>query len=273
AAVIFLLVFSYCVIQPARADNFTLKAIRADNLADRLSYARKAVEVSPAGRYQIRDFFTEQFSMDIQRNIKDIMDNEAAKQGVKNILDFLTEQLEKSVEQSSHDYSATLRLAQTYNIYAYFDISKIALSEEYSQTAVALSPANPQSYWVLAQAQFYSGKYDQALASAQKAIDLEPKWFPSWAIAVQIAQRSGNQERAGQLARQALDLSLAAIDTNPDSLNHYQYAAQFASDLGLKDQVEDIARKAVLHNPEWQSEFAGYLLSTQASTGTSPAGD
>jgi len=259
--VVFLLVFSYSVVQPARTDNFTLRAIQAQDLSQRLQYAQKALETSSSGRYQIRDFFTEQFSMDIQRNLKDIMDNRGAEQGARELLDFLVSQLEKSIQESPFDYSATLRLAQTYNIYAYFDSSKITLAEGYAQEAVALSPANPQSYWVLAQAQLYSGKLEEALVSAKKAVELEPKWFGSWAIALQVAQRSGNEEEFKQMSQQALDLALSAISNNPDNLSYYQYAVQFASGLGYEQQAKEIAQEAVLHNPvEWQDEFSDQII-------------
>ena len=270
-AVVFLLVFSYSVIQPTRTDNFTLRAVQAQDLSQRLEYAQKALKVSSSGRYQIRDFFTEQFSMDIQRNLKDITGNQGAEQRARDLLDFLTGQLEKSIQESPVDYSATLRLAQTYNIYAYFDASKIALAEGYGQEAVALSPANPQSYWVLAQAQLYLGKFEEALVSAKKAVALEPKWFGSWAIAIQVAQRSGNEEEFKQMSQQALDLALAAINNNPDNLSYYQYAVQFASGLGYEQQAKEIAQKAVLHNPdEWQNEFSDISNPATTSNQTAP---
>ncbi|PIU15339.1 hypothetical protein COT20_01840 [bacterium (Candidatus Gribaldobacteria) CG08_land_8_20_14_0_20_39_15] len=258
-AIVFLISFSYYVIQPARTGTLILKAIQSPNLPQRLQYAQEALDVSPLGRYQVRDFFTEQFSMDIQRNLKDITENEEVKKWVKNIFDFLVAQLEKSKQESPLDYSATLRLAQTYNLYTYFDFSKADLAEKYSQEAVALSPNNPQSYWSLAQAQFYSGKNSEALAAAEKAVELEPKWFFSWRLAVQVARGSGDEEKVQQLSQQALDLALSSIAQNPDNLSYYQYAADFATNLGKTEQAQEIAQRAISHNFDWQSEFTNYL--------------
>lgn len=268
---VFLISFSYFVIQPARTGNLVLKAIQAQDLPQRLQYAQETLDISPLGRYQIRDFFTEQFSMDIQRNLKDIAENEEAKKWVENIFDFLVMQLEKSKQESPLDYSATLRLAQTYNLYTYFDFSKAALAEKYSQEAVVLSPDNPQSYWSLAQAQFYLGKYTEAFAAAEKAVILEPRWFFSWRVAIQVAQRSGEQEKAQQLSQQALDLALLSIEKNPDNLSYYQYAAEFAAGLGRAEQAKEIAQRAVSHNADWQSEFTNYLPpATEISATSSP---
>ena len=265
--IIFLISFSYFVIQPAKADRYTLKAIQAQSFSERLKFAQGALTASAAGKYQIRDFFAEQFMLDIQRHFQDIMANDEAKQIAKNQLDFLVQESEKTIEESPLDYSAVLKFAQIYNLYTMFDFSKAALAESYAREALVLSPDNPQGYWALAQSEIYSGKFDEAITAAKKAVDLEPRWFGSWDIAIQVARRSGNQEKLKEWAQQALDLALSAIEKNPDNLSYYQSAAGFASDLGQTEKAKEIAQRALRHNPsEWQNEFEDILGKASTTT-------
>ena len=260
AAVAFLVCFIWFVIQPAKADSYTLKAISAPDIDSRINWAQKTLDASPAGKYQIRDFFGERFLLDIQQSYDKIRGQATAEQAVKRLLDFITQTLQKPIEESPLDYSATLRLAQAYNVYAVFDFSKLDLATQYSEKLLQLSPNNQQSYWTLSQARLYQGKPDEALALAKQAIALEPQWFQSWEIAIQVAQRADKNEEVQQMATQALALALSAIDKNPDYLNYYRSAVSFSQTLGLNDQAKKIAQRARDHNPvEWSEEFKDIL--------------
>ena len=81
----------------------------------------------------------------------------------------------------------------------------------------------------------------------------------SWRLAVQVARGSGDEEKVQQLSQQALDLALSSIAQNPDNLSYYQYAADFATNLGKTEQAQEIAQRAISHNFDWQSEFTNYL--------------
>ncbi|MEK9153121.1 MAG: hypothetical protein AAB723_00805, partial [Patescibacteria group bacterium] len=141
-----------------------------------------------------------------------------------------------------------------------FDFSKLDLATQYSEKLLQLSPNNQQSYWTLSQARLYQGKPDEALALAKQAIALEPQWFQSWEIAIQVAQRADKNEEVQQMATQALALALSAIDKNPDYLNYYRSAVSFSQTLGLNDQAKKIAQRARDHNPvEWSEEFKDIL--------------
>jgi len=89
---------------------------------------------------------------------------------------------------------------------------------------------------------------------------LEPQWFQSWEIAIQIAQQAGKNEEVQQMAGDALALVLPDIDKNPDYLNYYQAAVSFYQTLGLNEKAKEIAQRAVDHNPvEWAEEFKDIL--------------
>ena len=264
-AVVFLVCFVFFVIQPAKADHYALRAVAAKDMGSRLEYAQKALDASSAGKYQIRDFFGEQFLLDIQRNYNAIAKDPDAIKATEQTLDFLARILEQSVRESPIDYSATLRLAQVFNIYVVFDYSKLNLAVKYSEKLMELSPNNQQSYWTLSQTRLYQGQIEDGLALAEKAIALEPRWFQSWEIAIQVAGKAGQAEKVQDFSRQALDLALSAIERNPDFLNYYKSAVYFAQRLGLERQAKDIALRAVEHNPaEWQNEFQDVLASTSS---------
>lgn len=259
-AIAFLVCFVWFVIQPSKADYYTLKAISAGDIDGRISFAQKALDASPAGKYQIRDFFGERFLLDIQNNYDKIRGQADSEQAVKRLLDFTTQILQKTTEESPLDYSAALRLAQAYNMYTVFDYSKLDLAVQYGEKLLQLSPNNQQSYWVLSQARLYQGKTDEALVLAKQAIALEPKWFQSWEIAIQIAKQAGKNDEVQQMASDGLALALSAIDRNPDYLNYYQAAVSFSQALGLNEQAKQIAQRAVDHNPvEWAEEFKDIL--------------
>lgn len=265
-AVVFFVCFLQFVIQPGRADGLVISAVRAQTIPERLAMAQKTLEASPAGKYQIRDFFAEQFFMDIQRNYSDISQNETAKKFALQELDFLVGILEKTRKESPLDYSAALKLSQVYNLYTLFDYSKLALAQGAGQAAMALSPNNQQSYWNLAQTYLYMGKYDEAFDLTEKAIALEPKWFASWEIAIQAAQKAAKPEKVQELARQALTLVEQEIPKAPDRLTYYQSAVFFAQTLGDNEKAVQLAQMAVAQDLSWQENFKDILGQATSTT-------
>ncbi|MFH2031310.1 MAG: hypothetical protein ABIJ40_11955, partial [Bacteroidota bacterium] len=53
------------------------------------------------------------------------------------------------------------------------------------------------------------GDFESALNLAIKAIDLEPRHLPSYEIAIQFAQISGNLEKAKEIAKRAVSVNPA----------------------------------------------------------------
>ena len=267
ASIVFFVCFFQFVIQPARADHLVIETVRAQTIPDRLAMARKTLQTSASGKYQIRDFFAEQFLLDIQRNFSEIMKDETAKKFAVEELDFLVGILEQTRRESPLDYSAVLKLAQTYNLYVSFDYSKVSLAEEAGQAAMALSPNNQQSYWTLAQTYLYMGKYDETFDLTKKAIDLEPKWFASWEIAIQAAQKTGKPERVQELARAALALVEEEISKAPERLTYYQSAVYFAEQLGATEKAKQLARMAIAQDPTWVENFQDILGEATSTSG------
>lgn len=194
--------FFQFTIQPLRTDALVIKALQAPNSQQRIALYRKTLETSPLGKYQIREFFAQNSQSLIQKNLKKI-----PKADIKKELDFLISQLHKTEEESPLEYRSILRLAHLYNLYALIDPSKLGEAERYGKKCIEMSPTNQQGYWALAQTKLYQRDFATALALAQKAIDLEPKWLQSHKIAVQIAKVSGNQQKAEELAKKAIEIN------------------------------------------------------------------
>jgi len=197
---IFLLTFSKFVIQPYRTDTFTISA-----LADpqhRLEFYEKALETSPMGKYQIREFFAQNSENIIRRNIQEIPEEH-----IRLELDFAIAQLEKTNKESPTEYRSVLKLAHLYNLYVLIDPEKLGMAELYGSESIRLSPENQQGYWALAQTRIYQGRPEEALSLSIKAVELEPKLLQSHKVAIQVSKISENTELTEELIREAIKIN------------------------------------------------------------------
>ncbi|MBU3942667.1 hypothetical protein KKA24_01640, partial [Patescibacteria group bacterium] len=199
---IFLFTFSRFIIQPFKTDTFVIKALT--NPQQRVEFYKKTLEASPMGKYQIREFFGQNSESIIKANFNDI-----PREQIKEELDFVIAELEKTNKESPLEFRSVLKLTHLYNIYVLIDPQKIVLAEKYGERAIELSPDNQQGYWALAQTKIYQGDSERALSLAQKAIDLEPRWLQSHKIAIQISQMFEKLDLTKELAEKA-------IEVNPD---------------------------------------------------------
>lgn len=199
--IIFLITFFEFVVQPLKTDIFVIDAITTQDPNVRLEYYKKTFEASSLGKYQIRDFFAQHSQGFVKENLEKVPREILIKE-----LDFVSEQLIKTRKESPLDYRATLKLAQIYNVYALLDISKLALAEKYANEAMALSPTNQQSYWVLAQVKLYQKDNDMAIELVKAAIDLDVDWLASHKIAIQVLQRADKYDEAKELAKRAVSI-------------------------------------------------------------------
>jgi len=195
------------VIQPIRTDAGVIDAIRSPSPTERVSLYKKTLDTSPVGKYQIREMFADTAINFIRQG------SEAATKvslgDLKLELDFVKEELEKSIKESPLDFRAELKLGQVYNVYSQIDPSKIPQAETILEKALELSPTNQQAYWELAQTRLYQGKFDEALSLAEKAVELEPRIINSHLIVVQVAKIMGNGELAKKKAEEAIKINPA----------------------------------------------------------------
>ena len=219
---IFIFTFFNFIIQPNQTDIYTVKAL-ADSEGRRLmpeqrvEFYKKALESSQMGKYQIREFFGQTSENIIRANTSNL-----SLQQVKLELDFVISELEKTNKESPLEYRSVLKLAKLYSLYALAEPEKLELANFYGEECLRLSPANQQGYWTLAQTKIYQGDLATALSLAQQAIDLEPRWFQSHDIAIQISKMSEQTEITEQLIQNAITI-------NPE------WASQFIESANIEE--------------------------------------
>lgn len=196
---VFLVSFLEFVIWPIKSNTLVIDSVQATNSQERIRRVKKALAISPMGKYQIREFMAHRSEVLITRNADKIPPGQAKKE-----LDFWVNELEKTQRESPLDFKSTLRLAKLYNAYRAIGFSKLDLAEKYGRRALDLSPKNQQAYWTLAETKFYQKDPKEALDLAWKAINLEPNLLKSYQVAVQIAKASGKDQLAQDMAQQAV---------------------------------------------------------------------
>jgi len=199
--VLFFFSFSKFIVGPYKTDRYVIEAIQKKDSKERLVFYKKTLEASPLGKYQIRDFFAQ--------GIMDLLQKESGKVDLNQFreeLEFLSQEMEKSVKEAPLEYRSFLKLGQLYNMYARIDSSKLERAKEVLEKAIALSPKNQQGYWSLAQTKLYQQQFKEAFSLAERSIELEPRLAQSHFIAIQIAQITGDQELAKKKAKEAVEI-------------------------------------------------------------------
>lgn len=195
--------FSKFIVKPLQTDYYVIAAIRQPPASEeKLLLYKKALESSPFGKYQIRDFFA-------QNTLSSIRSEKGKEIGLKNFreeLDFVSQELEKSIKEAPLEFRSFLKLGQVYNIYGLIDSSKLIKAEEVLKKAIELSPTNQQGYWALAQTRLYQNKEKEAFLLAEKAVELEPKLERSHLILVQIARFMDDEELVKKKAAEAIKI-------------------------------------------------------------------
>ena len=191
--------FSY---KPHLLDKGIIVAVQNQYQQERLEGYVKWLETSSLGKYQVTDFFADFSQNVVQNNIE-----KAKKEDLIRELDAVAILMEQRKKDSPLDYRISLKLAQLYNTYVLLDSSKIDLALMYGEQAMAQSPNNQQSYWVLAQTKLYTQDFDTANELVQKAIDLEKGVLRSYQVASQVARVSGDVVKATEIAQKAVEIN------------------------------------------------------------------
>jgi hypothetical protein len=200
--VLFIFSFINFIIKPFKTDYYAIETIKHQDFAERLYFYKKALAASPLGKHQIRTFFAEQFENFYQSEAG----KKVSQKDLLEELNFLTDELKKSINESPLDFRSYLRLGQLYNTLFTVDQTKIAEAEEIIQKTIELSPTNQQGYWELAQTKLYGGKIEEALSLAEKAVELDKKVPQSHLIVIQIAKFMGDNELVKKKAEEAIEI-------------------------------------------------------------------
>ncbi len=201
--------FFYFIIQPLRSNTYLIKAFQTPNLTERISLYKKNLEISPLGKYQARETIANrEIGKYSQREVAESIPLEIQKQE----LDFISKELEKSIEESPLLFSSYLALGKVYNAYGRIDPSKLTRAQEVLEKAVEVSPGNQQGYWILTQTNLFQGKFDEAILAAKKAVELEPGVERSSLMLIEVAAIIKSITGNGDLLEREVE---AALKINP----------------------------------------------------------
>jgi O-antigen ligase len=200
---LFLVSVIYFVILPVVASTSVISALNTKPFTkERFELEKKAIYSSPIGRFQIRQFFTENLISTYGRN-------PTWGKEVKEEFDFLVGEMEKNVKECNLDFRSYLELGQLLNLYARIDPTKIGEAERVLRKAIEVSPHNQRGYWQLTQTMLFKGDFNEAIALAQKAVDLEKNLETSHAILIQVLKIAGKKDLLRQKYEEAININPA----------------------------------------------------------------
>ncbi|MGC9031263.1 MAG: O-antigen ligase family protein [Minisyncoccia bacterium] len=190
------------IIQGTISDHLIVFALSREDINLRTKLFQKALNTSPIGKYQNREFFASMALQFFNQDIKTF-----SKENIEQELNFLEEELKKTQKEAPLDLRSILSLITLYQAHSFLDKDKLNLAKEYALKCKEEFPKNQQTYWTLVQINLFQDNIDEALNLAKEAIKLEPKALKSWKIAFQIAEYKNNKEELENLYNMALKVN------------------------------------------------------------------
>jgi len=288
ALLIILTVFSlyFGNIQSAKASRFTVRGLSYP-LEQAIPSFQKALDTSPMSKLEV----PEQLSTRIVGLAnQQSQDTELLAEGLM----FAEEELKKTASQNPLDFRSHLFLGKFYSSCYQLTGQKenIDKSLEWLEKAKELSQENQQVYWSLGQVYFFQGKNEEAIASLQKAVDLEPRFPQShWYLAsalriakeyelalseVQIAENLGYnwKEKAADLSevidmykgvgadnKTLISLYEIGVEKAPKNVNFWGNLADLYAAEGEKEKAKQAAEKILELRPDLTEQIQEFLKS------------
>ena len=200
--ILFLVCFTKFVLQPYNASRYAIMAVSSPVHEERLTYAKKALQTSPLGKYQVRGFIAEGVLALAGNRTR----RKASERELLEEVSFIAQELEKTVQESPLDYRSLLNLGQIYNLWGGYDESKISRASEILEQAIRISPTNQKAYWSLIQTRINQQRFEEALSLAKKAWSLEPRVEQANYILIEVAKMAGKKDVAMEAAKKAVEI-------------------------------------------------------------------
>ena len=159
--IIFAIIFTVYLFRPWRADLTVNRAIATNNALNREAYLEKAVEIWPEREYQ-GELYKVQKHILTQARDKGMNVYEPYKVKTKITVDRL-------LDEYGNYYMMQLIAADYYSI-----IKDEASMTAACEKALTLGPTRYEIYWYWGEYLLSFGKYDEAIAKFQAAIDIDP---------------------------------------------------------------------------------------------------
>ena len=160
----FVFAFKNFIFKPAQASSLFIDTLIEKNPKKRISLEKETFSITPLGKYQLRIHFGDFVLRTIGKE-----------KFTKQELDYLAQNLEKSIKESPGDFRLYLVLAKIYLVESQIDKTMLKNARSVMEKGLEVSPSNLQGYWVLAQVALLENKCKEAELYAKEAFDLEPR--------------------------------------------------------------------------------------------------
>jgi len=192
--VLFGFCFTYFVHKPSLVGQGVIKTLISRTHEQRMQAYEQTLHSSPIGMYQIRTHLA-----------GDLLKRAEKKDANREEFDFISQELEKSLQSSPLDYDSHLALAKLYNDYgARYDQTKLVRAEEILRETLQLSPTNQRAYWEMSKTQFLLSRPDESISYAEQALAIDPNLAYSHLFYVNVLNIQGKHELAIEKAKEAL---------------------------------------------------------------------
>jgi len=147
----------------------------------------------------------------------------------------------KVTELAPEGYVGYLNLGGTYN-----DVGRYLEAIEPLQQSVAIHPSYG-GYANLGTSYFGVHKFGNAIASYNRAIDLDAQQYVTWGNLGAAQYYEGERDESAKAYRKAIELAIADLKVNPKDSDVLSDVAQYYSMLGDKVHAVDYLNKALQH--------------------------
>ncbi len=189
----------FFVINPLKSSAYISKVGIAENSTERLGYYKASILTSLLGRFQNRAFLARETLVLSRSSALEQINPENFSQEVN----FITQELEKTVKESKYDLRSRMDLSQIYAARAVFFKESFEKAQKLVDETLTLCPNNQQALWNAAQMAAYQKEYDKTMEYAQKAIDVAPNLAESYYTYVKLAFLTGQNELAYKMAEES----------------------------------------------------------------------
>ncbi|MHB1340745.1 MAG: O-antigen ligase family protein [Coriobacteriia bacterium] len=214
-----------------RADNYYLKARVMTSGLERIENAEKAVELNPYNdmyRSEVALAWQDQFIGVISQGIND----QASRDKALEYMQQSEEALISTIDYVPLEYDNYVFLANLYNQAAFYvDPAFAENAIEIAKMGKGVEPFGPAIRLQLAVGYTHQARYDEAIAEARSAVDMDPAYTDAWVLLGDANRLAGNLDDAKaaydivlqrlparadvQASLAAVEASLAAQETTP----------------------------------------------------------
>jgi len=283
--IIFALVTVAVNVRAIRANNYIYKALISPELAQngtnqKLEFFKKSINEAIVGKFEARQQLAN-YAADLSKSGK------TPTASIKSIIDYATEELNKSVEEEPLNVRHHMWLANFYNGTTRFNQTNPDKAIDLLEKAIELSPTRPQVYWEMAQAYTFKLDFENAEKYFKKGAEISPNVIDSYWNLLSIYVVFDKQDLAdaewqlmqtqlnwtpkladykklvdlyGRVKKydKTIEFQGKVIELEPTATNYAVLAAMY-SKVGNIEKAKEATQKAVELDPTFAAEAERFL--------------